>query len=210
VPNYLNLIAYLRSHRPTARWMVLTDATSPASPLILLGARAGSMGGYSGTDPILDGPGLAGLVRRGEARYVLLGGPYASRGGNQATTAVAIACRQVPQQVWRGLPPTAPSLPLDGGPLAPPKRLTRAGAAQALATGPTAPPGLRRRYSNPLFVPAPRAGPLGQPAGPAGLSRLGPARGAALRRHQPPLALMPFSFALYDCAGRAALLEARG
>jgi hypothetical protein len=202
--NYLNLISYLRSHRPTERWTVLTDATSPASPLNLLGIRAGAMGGYSGTDPILNGPGLARLIRRGDARYVLLGGPYASRGGNQATAAVAIACRQVPQRVWRGLAPAAPSLAPDGGPLTPPRRLTRAGAELALAAGPPAPRGLRRRYTGSLFVASPRVGPL------AAARPLGPPPRAVRRRRPAGLVLMPFSFALYDCGGRAALLEARG
>ncbi|HEY4810288.1 MAG TPA: glycosyltransferase family 39 protein, partial [Solirubrobacteraceae bacterium] len=76
------LIRYVTTHHPASRWTVLADAAPTAAPLILLGVRAGAMGGYSGTDPALDGPQLAHLVARGEARYVLLGGAYASRGGN--------------------------------------------------------------------------------------------------------------------------------
>ena len=56
--------------------------------MILLGLDAGALGGYSGTDPASTGRGLARLVQRGEARYVLLGGEYSTRGGNRATDAV--------------------------------------------------------------------------------------------------------------------------
>jgi 4-amino-4-deoxy-L-arabinose transferase-like glycosyltransferase len=99
------LMNYVRSHRPTHRWAVLTDASPTAAPLILLGMRAGALGGYSGGDPALDGPQLARLVKRGEARYVVLGGAYASRGGNLATKAVLRSCQLVPNTSWHGPPP---------------------------------------------------------------------------------------------------------
>ncbi len=102
---YRNLIGYLARQRTGTRWAVLTDAAPTAAPLILLGARAGALGGYSGTDPVLDGPQLARLVARREARYVLLGGAYASRGGNLATRAVLRACKIVPAPIWHGPPP---------------------------------------------------------------------------------------------------------
>ena len=58
------------------------------------------MGGYSGLDPALDGAGLAELVKRHEARYVLLGGEYSTRGGNEATKAVLKACRELSPVEW--------------------------------------------------------------------------------------------------------------
>ena len=100
-----NLIRYLAQRKTGTRWAVLTDAAPTAAPLILLGVRAGALGGYGGTDPTLDGPGLARLVARHEARYVLLGGDYASRGGNLATRAVLHACKIVPAPIWHGPPP---------------------------------------------------------------------------------------------------------
>jgi hypothetical protein len=100
-----NLIRYLAKQKTGSRWAVLTDAAPTAAPLILLGAHAGALGGYGGTDPTLDGPGLARLVARHEARYVLLGGAYASRGGNLATKAVLRACKIVPAPIWHGPPP---------------------------------------------------------------------------------------------------------
>jgi 4-amino-4-deoxy-L-arabinose transferase-like glycosyltransferase len=99
------LIRYVTTHHPARRWTVLADAAPTAAPLILLGVRAGAMGGYGGTDPALGGPQLGRLVAHGEARYVLLGGTYASRGGNLATTAVLHACKLVPASVWHGPPP---------------------------------------------------------------------------------------------------------
>jgi 4-amino-4-deoxy-L-arabinose transferase-like glycosyltransferase len=95
------LIAYVASHRPGTRWALLTVASDTAAPMILLGLPAGALGGYSGTDPALDGPGLGRYVARGEARWVLLGGEYSLRGGNGATQAVLRACRQLAPSVWR-------------------------------------------------------------------------------------------------------------
>ncbi len=100
-----NLIQYLARQRTGTRWAVLTDAAPTAAPLIVLGVHAGALGGYGGTDPTLDGRGLARLVTRHEARYVLLGGAYASRGGNLATKAALRACKIVPAPIWHGPPP---------------------------------------------------------------------------------------------------------
>ncbi len=109
---YRKLVHYVSSHQPGTRWSVLTDAAPTAAPIILLGSSAGALAGYSGTDPALDAPGLARLVARGQARYVVLGGAYASRGGNLATRAVLHVCRQVPYQAWDGPPPSPYSLVL--------------------------------------------------------------------------------------------------
>jgi 4-amino-4-deoxy-L-arabinose transferase-like glycosyltransferase len=106
------LISYVRAHHPTSRWAVLADASPTAAPLILLGLRAGAMGGYSGTDPALDGRSLARLVARHEARYVLLGGAYASRGGNLASKAVLRACRLIAPSAWHGPPPATVFTPV--------------------------------------------------------------------------------------------------
>jgi 4-amino-4-deoxy-L-arabinose transferase-like glycosyltransferase len=94
------LAAYVSTHNPGSRWTLLTVASDTASPMILFGLDAGALGGYSGTDPVLDGPGLARLVAAGEARYVLLGGEYSLRGGNRATRAVLRACMELPPSVW--------------------------------------------------------------------------------------------------------------
>lgn len=95
-----SLIAYLASHGATPHWTVLTEASDTAAPLILLGSHAGALGGYSADDPTMNGAGLARLIARGQARYVVLGGAYSTRGGNRAINAVPNACRQVPGQEW--------------------------------------------------------------------------------------------------------------
>jgi 4-amino-4-deoxy-L-arabinose transferase-like glycosyltransferase len=109
---YRDMVRYVSAHKPGTRWVVLTDAAPTAAPLILLGTPAGGMAGYSGTDPALDGPGLAHLIATGQARYVALGGSYASRGGNLATKAVLHSCPQVPHTAWRGPPPATYELVL--------------------------------------------------------------------------------------------------
>ena len=68
--------------------------------MMLFGLDAGALGGYSGTDPAVDGPRLARLVASREARYVLLGGEYSLRGGNRATRAVLRACKELAPSAW--------------------------------------------------------------------------------------------------------------
>ena len=101
------LLRYVDAHRPGTSWAILGDASNTISPMILLGGKAGALGGFSGTDPVLSGPGLARLVADGRARYVVLGGQFSTRGGNGATVAVQQACRVVTTRSWlpRPLPP---------------------------------------------------------------------------------------------------------
>jgi 4-amino-4-deoxy-L-arabinose transferase-like glycosyltransferase len=94
------LARYVTTHGAGSRWAVLFDASNTGSPLILMGLDAGSLGGFSGTDPALDGAGLARLVARGEARYVLLGGEFSTRGGTAATIAVQRSCPTVHTRTW--------------------------------------------------------------------------------------------------------------
>jgi len=95
------LLAYVRAHGATRRFELLTVSAPTAASFVLLGADVSGMAGYSGVDPVLDGSGLAALVRRGEARWVLLGGEYSTRGGNGATRAVLRACRELAPFEWR-------------------------------------------------------------------------------------------------------------
>lgn len=94
------LANYAVTHHPGTRWALLTVASDTSSPLILMGLDAGALGGYSGTDPAVNGVRLARMVARGEARYVLLGGEYSLRGGNLATQAVLRACRELAPSEW--------------------------------------------------------------------------------------------------------------
>jgi 4-amino-4-deoxy-L-arabinose transferase-like glycosyltransferase len=98
------LLDYVDARHPTARWPVLTEASNTAAPMILLGHDAGAMGGYSGNDPAVNGPGLARLVASGQARYVVLGGAYSERGGNAGSNAVIESCRVIPAAAWQPRP----------------------------------------------------------------------------------------------------------
>jgi 4-amino-4-deoxy-L-arabinose transferase-like glycosyltransferase len=140
---YEALISFIETTGTGKRWPLLTVSAPTAAPFILLGVDAGALAGYSGTDPAFGGPRLAGMVARHEARYVLLGGEFASRGGNAATAAVLKACRVVNPILWKG-PPISPygldlfdcagrERELDGLPPPPerPKARTRAKAKAA-------------------------------------------------------------------------------
>jgi 4-amino-4-deoxy-L-arabinose transferase-like glycosyltransferase len=94
------LLVYVVTHHPGSRWALLSVASDTSSPMILMGLDAGALGGYSGTDPAVDGPRLARMVASREARYVLLGGEYSLRGGNLATRAVLRACKELSPTAW--------------------------------------------------------------------------------------------------------------
>jgi 4-amino-4-deoxy-L-arabinose transferase-like glycosyltransferase len=101
VPGYRSLLRYVRAHQPPSRWDLFTQGATTAAPLTLLGGRAAAIGGYGTTDPVLEPRGLATLISRHEVRFVALGGGYATRGGNAASTAVARVCREIPPPLWR-------------------------------------------------------------------------------------------------------------
>jgi 4-amino-4-deoxy-L-arabinose transferase-like glycosyltransferase len=101
IPIYRQLLLYVRAHQPPSRWDVLTQGATTAAPLTLLGGRVAALGGYGTIDPVLTPSELAELVRRGELRFVALGGGYARNGGNAASTAVAHACTEIPAPSWR-------------------------------------------------------------------------------------------------------------
>jgi 4-amino-4-deoxy-L-arabinose transferase-like glycosyltransferase len=94
------LIHYLRTHGATHPYELLTQSVDQASSFILLGLRAGAEGGYNTTDPALSATRLANLVSQRKARYLLIAGPYANRGGNSAATAARLVCPEIPQIVW--------------------------------------------------------------------------------------------------------------
>ena len=104
LPILTELFHYVDARAPHARWTLLTQASITAAPMILLGYRAAAIGGYGTQTPALTPKQLAHFVAAGAARYVMLGGAYAWRGGNPASQAVRQACAIVKPQLWR--PPT--------------------------------------------------------------------------------------------------------
>jgi hypothetical protein len=97
-----SLIHFLQTHGATTPYPLFTESSDQASPLILLGLHATGIGGYNTTDPVLSADRLAALVAAGRARYVLIAGPYASRGGNSATSAARLVCPEIPGIIWSG------------------------------------------------------------------------------------------------------------
>ncbi|HEY7965476.1 MAG TPA: glycosyltransferase family 39 protein [Solirubrobacteraceae bacterium] len=94
------LMAFLRTHGEAEPYVLLTQSSDQADPLILLGLRASAVGGYNTTDAAMSGAQFANLVAEHRARYMLVAGPYASRGGNGASNAARLVCPEVPGQIW--------------------------------------------------------------------------------------------------------------
>ncbi|HEX3874305.1 MAG TPA: glycosyltransferase family 39 protein [Solirubrobacteraceae bacterium] len=69
------LVAYLKAHRDGAEYLVAATGSQVAGLIQLAsGDPVVSMGGFMGADPAPTAAELAGLVRAGRVRYVLLGG----------------------------------------------------------------------------------------------------------------------------------------
>jgi 4-amino-4-deoxy-L-arabinose transferase-like glycosyltransferase len=69
------LTEFLLAHRGQARYLLATPNARLAAPIIIsTGQPVMAMGGYFGRDPILSVEAFADLARRGDVRYVLLGG----------------------------------------------------------------------------------------------------------------------------------------
>ncbi len=82
---------YLEKHRGTAKYLAVTTSSNSAAPLIIAtGQPVMSLGGFSGSDPILTTAKFAALVKAGEVKYFLTngggGGPGGPGGSNGITT----------------------------------------------------------------------------------------------------------------------------
>jgi 4-amino-4-deoxy-L-arabinose transferase-like glycosyltransferase len=94
------LVNFIETNAATEPYPLFTQASDEAAPLILLGLAASSEGGYGASDPALSNTRLATLVADRKARYLLIGGAYAQRGGNSAATAARLVCPEIPQSIW--------------------------------------------------------------------------------------------------------------
>jgi 4-amino-4-deoxy-L-arabinose transferase-like glycosyltransferase len=97
------LLRYVETNGATARYPLLTQSSDQAAPLILLGLRASAEGGYGASDPALSNGRLATLVADGSARFLLISGDYADRGGNSGETAARLVCPEIPELIWAPL-----------------------------------------------------------------------------------------------------------
>jgi 4-amino-4-deoxy-L-arabinose transferase-like glycosyltransferase len=94
------LVHYIETSGATARYPLLTQSSDQAAPLILLGLRASPEGGYGASDPALSNVALASLVADRRARFLMISGDYADRGGNSGETAARLVCPEVPEAIW--------------------------------------------------------------------------------------------------------------
>lgn len=100
------LLGYLMSQHRTERFIVAVPNALNAAPLIIAtGAPVMAIGGYAGTDPILDVAGLKRRVAAGELRFVLLGGlvltPRQSMAQADIEAWVRLVGTPVAQPLWR-------------------------------------------------------------------------------------------------------------
>jgi 4-amino-4-deoxy-L-arabinose transferase-like glycosyltransferase len=82
------LISYLEANRGSATYLVATTNSNSAASIILASQQpVMSLGGFTGSDPILTVDQFARLVSSGQVRYVLVGG---GGGGPQGSGGSAI------------------------------------------------------------------------------------------------------------------------
>jgi len=95
------LISYLEAHQGTAKYLVAVLNSLQADPIILATNKpVMTMGGFSGTDPILTTSTLSALVKSGQVKYFLING---SGGGSQSAliTWITQNCTVVPSSQWQ-------------------------------------------------------------------------------------------------------------
>ena len=77
------LISYLEANQGSATYLVATANSNSAASIILASHEpVMSLGGFTGSDPILTVDQFASLVASGQVRYVLLGGGGPQGAGN--------------------------------------------------------------------------------------------------------------------------------
>jgi 4-amino-4-deoxy-L-arabinose transferase-like glycosyltransferase len=81
-----DLITYLEANQGSTTYLVATtDSNSAASIILASGQPVMSLGGFTGSDPILSVDQFASLVASGEVRYVLVSGAGGGFGGPQGS-----------------------------------------------------------------------------------------------------------------------------
>ena len=81
------LVTYLEKNRGSAKYLVATSSSNAAAPIIIAtGIPVMSLGGFSGSDPILSTATLAKLAKAGEVKYFMLGGGGPGGRGSQTVT----------------------------------------------------------------------------------------------------------------------------
>ena len=81
------LLSYLEAHTQDTTYLMVVPSSMAGSEYVLATGRPVLYaGGFSGSDPVIDGTKLAQLVAKGEVRYVLWGGGGPGGRGDSATS----------------------------------------------------------------------------------------------------------------------------
>jgi 4-amino-4-deoxy-L-arabinose transferase-like glycosyltransferase len=93
------MLAYLQANTQGVEYLLAVPSSHVGSSLVLqTGRPVLFMGGFSGSDPVIDGNGLSKLVAAGKLRYVLAGGTGgADSGSSSITTWLQNNCTTVAQ-----------------------------------------------------------------------------------------------------------------
>ena len=90
--------AYLLANTKGTKYLVAVPSSRTGAPLVLsTGHPVLYMGGYSGSDPVINAKKLAKMVRKDQLRYVLLGGTGSRSTRKDIIAWVQSSCQVVPQ-----------------------------------------------------------------------------------------------------------------
>jgi 4-amino-4-deoxy-L-arabinose transferase-like glycosyltransferase len=92
-----SLLKYLEAHQGSAKYLVAVDSSNQADAIILATNKpVMTLGGFSGSDPILTTSKLAALAKNGTVRFFLLnGGGFGGFGQSSLTTWIQQHCKVV-------------------------------------------------------------------------------------------------------------------
>lgn len=100
------LLAFVERNGGGDRYLLASTSAMTVAPLIIQSGRnIVSLGGFSGSDPVVTRREVAEWVERGEVRYFLLGGRGGFGGfggGDDSTADVGTVCTAVPASEWGG------------------------------------------------------------------------------------------------------------
>ncbi|MDM5337234.1 glycosyltransferase family 39 protein [Fictibacillus enclensis] len=99
------LISYLKKHYNGEKYLVATESSQSAAPIILNTDYAVmAMGGFSGSDPALTPQSLEKMVKAGEIKYFLISGGSNGRmggkGNQEVNDWIKKNCEKVPSSEW--------------------------------------------------------------------------------------------------------------
>ena len=98
-------LAYVETHGAARRFALVVSSEEEAASYVVDGKPVAAMGGFTGRETVMSSSYLASLVRRGDARYFLLGGQNGfslGGGANAGEETIESACTAVSSSAWGG------------------------------------------------------------------------------------------------------------